>query len=118
MFAIGSQRPNVPIDAKMPVASDQSAKISAPVVTRCVQQGANNGNRAETHQRVVERQVRSLAATIAFRHELPSTLGQEAVVAARDELRAVGESNPIGQLARPPVGEDVSAYVAAVMAAL
>ena len=99
----------------MPVAANHAAEIPALVVL-----GRPRGlrERSGPHQLAVERQVRpSQRSLLRSGHVLPSTPGEKAVIAARDQLRAVLEQRAIGGLADHPVVDHLGPHVSPVLAA-
>src|SRR5262245_47109668 len=50
------------------------------------------------------------------RYELPSALREESMIAARDELASIGQSDSIGRLDGCPLGKHLRALVPAVLA--
>src|SRR5207249_8107061 len=97
-----------------PVAADQAAQVPAPVGGGLLRR---LGEAAGAHEGVAGRQVRTSPqpAEPAPGDVPPPVLGQEAVIAAADELGAVLEEDTVGGLDRGPVrqygGADVFAAV-------
>src|SRR5262249_47274069 len=95
---------------QMSVTADHARQIPAPVVGRWLLRSAEG---ARPHQLVVRREMRSLP-TLALADELPTAFGQEPVITARDQLRAVGERDAIAGLLCLPMSEDTRLDVVTV----
>ncbi len=117
LVTVGAPGTDVPVDAKMTVTPDHSAQVAAPIVVR-VADAWKCRHRAESHQGVVGGQIRTLTAARIARHEFPSAFGEETVISARNQLGSIGEPDPPGGLACPPVGKNSCPHVATVMASL
>jgi hypothetical protein len=101
--------------AVAPVSADQPAQVPAPVGGGLL---GRLGEAAGAHQAVAGRQVRTppQPAEPARGDVLPPALGQEAVIAAADELSAVLEQDPVGGLDRGPVRQHGGADILAAAA--
>src|SRR5689334_20110251 len=56
-----------------------------------------------------------LSTLLRARDELPTPRGQETMIAARDQLRAIAERNSVRGLDRAPVVQHSGAYVSSVV---
>ena len=94
-----------------PVAANHPREVAAAEL-RVVGLDIGLGSAAEPHQAIRRREVRAASPTghRTF-HVLPPPFGEEAVVGAGDDLRAVGQGHPVRPLHRGPLrqhrGRDV-----------
>jgi hypothetical protein len=107
-------RPHVGPRGERPVAADQTAQIAAAVLGRLL---GWPGEPARAEEGVRRGEERPLPFPSPRPGDVPpSALGEEAVVAARDELRPALEHDAVRGPDRRPVGQDLRLRVAAVAA--
>ena len=92
----GAARPRVVVDTQRTVPADHAGQISPPVVGVLLRRFAH---RAESEQGIARRQV-GAPGCAAHRPDdvLPAPFGEEAVVTAGDQPRAVGQRQSVGAL--------------------
>src|SRR5205814_8533272 len=91
-------------------AADHARQLAAPVVDRPF---PRSNESTHAHQLVVHGEVRTWPAR-AIDDELPAALGQEPVITARDQLRAVGKDDAIALFLRLPMRQDPSLDIAPI----
>src|SRR5512139_4282150 len=117
LVAIRTSGPLVAINAEMTVALDHPGQVAPPVFHRV--RGRTRGrDRPKPHERVVHREVGSLANGSIRRDELPTALREESVIGTRDQVRTVAEPDAIRGLPRLPMREDASPDVPTIVSAL
>src|SRR5678815_3717838 len=112
MHIIDAASREVPIGLQRRITADQAAQVTTSVFI-AIQGPFREGPGA--HQLVVDRQVRSTRSTaLRSRDVLPATVGQEAMIAARDKRRSVLQRGSIRRLDAAPMGQDAGLGVAPV----
>src|SRR5262249_16360382 len=102
----------IAIAAKRAIPPDHAAEISAPVVRRLF---GGFPDAAEAHHLVVYREEWALFRPLLGPGDvLPFALGQESVIAAGYELRAVLQRDTVGGLDRRPVRQHLGDRITAV----
>ena len=92
------------IAAQVTIAANHAAEVAAPVFDRVL---GRLREPARPHQLVVDGQERPPQRTVLRAgHVLPAPLGEEAVVAAGNQLGPVRQRDPVGGFDRGPVRED------------
>src|SRR5215208_3366257 len=98
----------------MAVAPDHATQVAALIRVRPARRVREV---ACSHQRVAEREMRTVRAEVTpIRHVLPAALGQEAVIAAREQPGPVFKFDLPNGLDGRPVVEHTRAHIAPVAA--
>jgi hypothetical protein len=96
--------PLIVILPQEPVASNKSAKISAPIVFIDRRRGSKG---PYTHELVAGRKKRPLAlSAFGACDEFPTAVGKESMVRASNELGPVMQIDPVCRLHNAPLGVD------------
>ena len=104
---LGTSSPRKDVRLQMSITTDHSAEVSGLVLGVLVRRF---GEPTYASERAAGREVRSACvALVGSGHVLPAARGEEAMVGARDELRAIREGDAMSRPDGPPTGYDASA---------